>query len=105
MDPTTRTSTAPAINFDGINWIGTEPLPRDQEQSHRLHEPTHMVNTIDPITGHDITDLASHPHLDDGILTIYFESELTRKAYVDTPIDHPVAKLPGAPSAEDDRGG
>ncbi len=80
-------------------------LQRDREQTRRLHEPAHMDSNIDPITGRDIENWTSHPHIDDGILTIYFESEETRKAYLDTPIDHPFPKLPGKPSAEDDRGG
>jgi hypothetical protein len=50
-------------------------------------------------------DRASLPHIDDGILTIYFESEETRKAYLDTPVDHPFMKLPGKPGVDDDRGG
>ena len=94
-----------ALSFDAINWVVADPLSRDQEQSHRLHEPEHMVNTIDPITGRDIMDRTNHPHIDDGILTIYFESEETRKAYLDTPIDHPFGKLPGQPGTDDDRGG
>jgi hypothetical protein len=64
-----------------------------------------MNNTIDPITGRDIANLASHPHLDDGILTIYFETEETHATYLSTPIDHPFGKLSGKPGAEDDRGG
>jgi hypothetical protein len=105
MESITQTRTTSVIGSDASNWIASDPLPRDQEQSHRLHEPEHMNNSIDPITGHDIENLASHPHIDDGILTIYFESEETRKAYLETPIDHPVEKLSGNPGAEDDRGG
>lgn len=81
-------------------------LQRDREQTHRLHEPTHIDTSIDPITGRDIiVDRESHPHIDDGNVTFYFESEHTRKAYLDLPVDHPVPKLPGKPSVEDDRGG
>jgi hypothetical protein len=105
MNPVPQTQTSSVIGFDASNWIASDPLPRDQEQSHRLHEPEHMNNSIDPITGRDIVNLASHPHIDDGILTIYFESEETRKAYLATPVDHPFEKLPGSPGADDDRGG
>ena len=87
------------------HWIPSEPLPCDQEQSHRLHEPNHLNNSIDPISGRDIIDRGSHPHLDDGNLTIYFESEETRKTCLNTPIDPPFAKLPSKGSIEDDRGG
>ena len=66
----------------------TCPLARDQEQSHRLHEPDHLVNTIDPITGCDIWNLAEHPSIVDGNLTIYFESEETKSEYEHTPVNH-----------------
>ncbi len=105
MESTTQTRLTPVVGFVASNWIAADPLPRDQEQSHRLHEPEHMSNSIDPITGRDIVNRASHPHIDDGILTIYFESEETRTAYLATPADHPFSKLPGPPGAEDDRGG
>jgi hypothetical protein len=83
----------------------TEFMPRDQEQSRRLHEPTHMLSSIDPITGRDIRNRTSHPHLEDGNLTVYFETDATHMAYVATPFNHPYARLPGAASADDDRGG
>jgi hypothetical protein len=105
MNPTTGAGNLPVTSIGAINWAATDPLPRDREQSHRLHEPDHMNNSIDPITGRDIKNLASHPHIEDGNLTIYFESEETRKAYLNTPIDHPFERLPGKPSEEDDRGG
>jgi len=105
MESTTQTRYPSVVGIDASNWIAFDSLPRDQEQSHRLHEPEHMNNSIDPITGRDIVDRANHPHIDDGILTIYFESEETRKAYLDTPVDHPFMKLPGKPGADDDRGG
>jgi hypothetical protein len=95
----------PTLNFAAMNWIAMDSMPRDQEQSHRLHEPEHLHNSIDPITGRDIENLASHPKLEDGNLTVYFESNETRKAYLDTPFDHPYGKLPGKGSEEDDRGG
>jgi hypothetical protein len=79
----------PVHNFIASNYVGTDPLPRDQSQSTRLHEPTQIKNTIDPITGRDIEDLAGHPYLVDGNVTIYFESDQTRQAYLDMPIDHP----------------
>ena len=92
-------------NFDHLNWVASDPLPRDQEQSHRLHEPDHLINTIDPITGRDIDSVAGHPCIVDGNLTIYFESEKSRRAYEETPINHPNARSTGSPSADMDRGG
>jgi hypothetical protein len=91
--------------FENLNWVTSEILPRDREQSHRLHEPDHLVNTIDPITSRDIKDLAGHPSIVDGNLTIYFESEATRRAYQETPIDHPCERLPENFPADIDRGG
>ena len=96
---------APALSFASLNWIATDSMPRDQEQSHRLHEPEYMHNSIDPITGHDVDKLANRPHLEDGILTVYFESNETRQAYLDTPFNHPFGKLPGISAEDDDRGG
>ncbi|MFP5504905.1 MAG: hypothetical protein ACLGH6_01785 [Gammaproteobacteria bacterium] len=76
-------------DFTALNYVGTDPLPRDAEQSHRLHEPEQMLTSIDPITGRDIEDLSGRPYLIDGNVTMYFESDATRQAYLDTPIDHP----------------
>lgn len=95
----------PDIRFGEANWISKSPLPRDQEQSHHLHEPTSMISSIDPINGHDVVGVSGHPFLVDGILTIYFESEATRMAYVATQINHPCKRLTSEPSDMDDRGG
>jgi len=95
----------PALNFAPNAWDATDCMPRDQEQSRRLHEPTHMDSSIDPITGRDIDNRASHPHREDGNLTVYFESDATQRAYLAMPFNHPYPKLPGKASAEDDRGG
>lgn len=94
-----------SFSIDSVNWIASDPLPRDQEQSQLLHQPHHMISTTDPITGHDVMGTPGRPSIVDGILTIYFESEKTRKVYKDTPNNHPAEKLPGLPSEEDDRGG
>ena len=93
------------LRMESLNWVATPPLPRDQEQSHRLHEPDHMTGTIDPITGADIVDVRGHPSLVDGNLTIYFESEETRSEYEQTPINHPYEHSIGKPADDADRGG
>jgi len=98
-----RTTTA--IKFESLNWFATDPLPRDQTQSQRLHQPEHLINTIDPMTGDDIEDVTSHPSLVDGNLTVYFETEATRKGYVDMPPNHPNLRLPYPANDDDDRGG
>jgi hypothetical protein len=95
----------PTLGFAAANSVATDSMPRDQEQSRRLHEPTHMDSSIDPITGNDIKNRVNHPHLDDGNLTVYFESDATHQAYLATPFNHPYPKLPSKASAEDDRGG
>ncbi|MGD8876001.1 MAG: hypothetical protein PVH38_12705 [Gammaproteobacteria bacterium] len=94
-----------ALRFGDLNWVASSPLPRDREPSHRLHEPDHMINTIDPITGHDISDVSSHPHLQDGKLTIYFESEETREAFLNTPLNHPYEHALGELPEDASRGG
>jgi hypothetical protein len=96
-----RAQTTPAIPYENLNWFASDPLPRDQAQSYRLHEPEHLINTTDPMTGRDIEDVASHPSLVDGKLTIYFETEASRKAYQDLPLNHPSLHLP-YPAADDD---
>ncbi len=105
MNPDTIVIQETALRIDAANWVATDCMPRDQEQSRRLHEPARMVNSIDPITGHDIGNVAGHPHLIDGILTVYFESAKTHQTYLDTPFNHPFARLPGKASVEGDRGG
>lgn len=76
-------------DFNVANYVGTDPLPRDRSQGFRLHEPTQMLSCIDPITGREIEDLSGHPYIVDGNMTMYFESEETRQAYLDMPLDHP----------------
>lgn len=76
-------------NSTFANYVATDPMARDQTQSKRLHEPEQILSTTDPMTGLEIDDLAGHPYLIDGNVTMYFESESTRKAFMDMPIDHP----------------
>ena len=93
------------IRFDDLNWVATGALARDREQSQRLHEPEYLTGTIDPITGHDIDNVAEHPFIRDGNLTIYFENEATRQAFLDTPMNHPFEHSLGDPPDDADRGG
>jgi hypothetical protein len=95
----------PVIKFEYLNWLATDPLPRDQTQSHRLHEPELLINTIDPMTGNDIEDVTSHPSVADGNLTIYFETEASRNAYQGMPLNHPSLSVPYPAADDDDRGG
>ena len=88
-----------------LNWPPLDALQRDQDQSHLLHEPTSRVSNTDPMTGHDIEDVMHHPSLVDGNLTMYFESDASRKAYQDLPLNHPSLYLPYPATDEDDRGG
>jgi hypothetical protein len=57
------------------------------------------------MTGNDIKNLKVHPSLVDGNLTIFFENNTTRKAYIEMPVNHPSMRLPFEASNEDDRGG
>jgi hypothetical protein len=105
MSSTLHPYVTPNIKYEYLNWVASDPMPRDIAQSLRLHEPDHRINTIDPITGEDIENVTDHPWLADGNLTVYFESEATRKAYSEQEIDHPNAHLPFPASDDDDRGG
>jgi len=96
---------SPTLSFESLNWVADEPLSRDQTQSKRLHEPEHLINTIDPMTGRDIEDVTNHPSLVDGNLTVYFETEASRKAYQELPFNHPNLHLPYQAANDDDRGG
>ena len=93
------------MRFEALNWVASTPLQRDKEQSHLLHQPDHLFGTIDPITGHDIGELAGHPSVDDGKLTVYFESEATRDAFLKMPVNHPCGRVPLTGGAQVDRGG
>ena len=78
---------------------------RDRTQSRRLHEPTSITSHTDPITGNDVLGSVGRPFVKDGIMTVYFESEVTRRMYLDTPTNHPVRILNNVVTADDDRGG
>ena len=51
------------------------------------------IETTDTITGHTIKDLKGHPFFVEGTgpnaLTIYFDSEASRKAYMEVGTEHP----------------
>jgi len=96
MTDSAQTGNTTVHRYDSLAYVATDPMPRDQGQSRRLHEPEGMITTIDPITGRDIEDLEGQPFIVDGEMVIYFESEDTRQAYLDTPMDHPV-RLPDNP--------
>jgi hypothetical protein len=96
---------SPSLRLEELNWVASSALPRDQEQSHRLHEPDHLIGTIDPMTGRDIIDVIGHPSLVDGNLTIYFESEKTKTEFKQMPLNHPYEHALGKPAEDMDRGG
>ena len=78
---------------------GDDFLSRDKEPSHNLHEPQSMISTIDPITGRDIGRVEGKPSIVDGNMTMYFESEQTRQAYIDTNKSHTL-NLPDNPNED-----
>ena len=96
---------SPPVRFAELNWVATSALPRDREQSHRLHEPDHLINTIDPMTGRDIINAIGHPSLVDGNFTIYFESEETMAEFKQMPLNHPYEHALDKPADDMDRGG
>lgn len=55
----------------------------------------HRIETTDPMTGHDINinDLPGKPYVveagTESDLVIYFESEASKKQYLDIPVEHP----------------
>lgn len=48
-----------------------------------------IVETTDPITGNEVTDLENAPYIVDGELKIYFESEASKAEFQDIPVEHP----------------
>lgn len=54
----------------------------------------HRVETTDPITRRDVGDIQGKPFIiDKGAeteLTIYFESEDTKRQYLEIPVEHPI---------------
>jgi hypothetical protein len=54
----------------------------------------HRISTADPITGREIVDLEGRPYIVDAgendDLVIYFESETTKRKYLNIPVEHPI---------------
>jgi hypothetical protein len=69
----------------GINLCFGDYLARDVQQSRLLHEPAWLTTNIDPLTGRDIDSLIDRPRHVERNVTMYFESEETRRAYLDFP--------------------
>ncbi len=53
----------------------------------------HMSSTTGPITGNDIEDPTGHPYVVEGDhyndITVYFESDESREAYLAIPVQRP----------------
>ena len=105
MDTGEKRRKTDRLRFEDLNWVATSALARDREPSHRLHEPDHLIGTIDPMTGHNIENVAEHPYIRDGNLTIYFENEETKQAFLETPLNHPFEHALGKQPEDADRGG
>lgn len=90
MDTTPQKPNPNSMNIDSPNWTADEVLARDKDQTHRLHEPDHIISSIDPISGVDLKDLTGRPYIVDGNTTIYFENEANLQAFQEMPTDHPV---------------
>ena len=56
-----------------------------------------IICKTDPMSGKELDDIAGLPYVEqlgkDTGLTIYFESEANRKAYLDIPIEQPISEL------------
>ncbi|MEW6330364.1 MAG: hypothetical protein AB1560_02785 [Pseudomonadota bacterium] len=59
-----------------------------------------MLNIVcktDPISGQELSGIAGLPSVthrsDETSLTIYFESEHNRHAYLEMPVEHPISEL------------
>ena len=54
---------------------------------------TNITSTTDPITGFDVTNLKDRPSVVEGddasSVKVYFESDVSRQAYLDLPVEHP----------------
>jgi hypothetical protein len=48
-----------------------------------------IVETTDPITGHDVKDLEHAPYVLEGDLKIYFESEESKQEFLGIEVEHP----------------
>ncbi len=53
-----------------------------------------IVETTDPITGNDVTDLENAPYVVDGDLKIYFESEESKAEFLAIEVENPAEDLP-----------
>ncbi len=53
-----------------------------------------IVETTDPITGNDVTDLENAPFIIDGDLKIYFESEQSKAEFLGIEVENPANDLP-----------
>ncbi len=47
------------------------------------------IEITDPISGRDVKDLEHAPYVVEGDLKIFFESEDTKRAYLDIEVEHP----------------
>lgn len=86
---TPRRSGPDELSIESLNWRASNYLPRDCDQSRRLHEPNLMISSVDPMTGIEIADLSGHPYIVDGNMVSYFAIEATRREFQDMPIEHP----------------
>ncbi len=52
-----------------------------------------IVETTDPITGNDVTDLENAPYVIDGHPKIYFESEESKVQFLAIEVENPAEDL------------
>ncbi len=58
-----------------------------------VEDPAMRISTTDPITMNDVPDPEGHPFVIEGegenAIKIYFESEETKRQYLDIEVEHP----------------
>ena len=54
----------------------------------------HISSRTAPMPQRDISNVAGHPSVDDGELIIYFESEETKRRFMEIPVEHPEKDMP-----------
>jgi hypothetical protein len=68
-------------------------VEQDQEKRSKQEGAGVIITTTDPITGEDIPHPETKPYVVEGeghlAVKIYFESEETRRAYLDIDIENP----------------
>lgn len=83
VQSTVSTQSETAMGLNNVDLRTDKKLEREKQS---VDQSDYLFTNIDPITGNDIDDIEGRPFIQDGNVTIYFESEATKKAYIDMPL-------------------